>query len=69
MNNNNNTVKWSIFDIDPYDDSQDVTKRQVLEQYANYSGTAEEFAKELAHRFEYSGAMCELIVKWINSKR
>lgn len=23
MNNNNNTVKWSIFDIDPYDDSQD----------------------------------------------
>lgn len=66
--NNNNAVNWSVFDIDPYKEEQDVTKRQVLEQYAKYSGTPKEFAKELARRFEYSGAMCELVIQWIKDK-
>lgn len=60
-------VNWSVFDIDPYNDDEDVSKEQVVTEFKKYDGSPEEFAQELARRFEYSGFMCEIIEDWCRS--
>jgi hypothetical protein len=44
---NNNTVNRSVFDINPYDDSQDVSRTQILTEYAKYDGTKSNLQKNL----------------------
>ena len=46
--NNTEDVNWEIFDIDPLDDSQDVSRSQVVSEFKKYAGTPSEFAGELA---------------------
>lgn len=60
-----NNVNWGIFDIDPYDDSQDVSKTQLIEEFNKFNGTPEEFVKELDRRYGWSGAMCEIALSWL----
>lgn len=60
-------VNWEIFDIDPWDDSQDVSRSQILHEYSKYDGSPEDFADELAKRFEWSGMMCETVVARIKA--
>lgn len=60
----NEPVNWSIFNIDPWNGSQDVTKAQLQAEFKKYSGTPREFAKQLAFRFEWSGYMCDLAEQW-----
>lgn len=57
-------VNWSVFDMDPNDDKSDVSRKQVLEEYAKYDGSPSEFARELDKRFGYSGMMCEIVEDW-----
>lgn len=60
-------VNWSIFDINPYNDDEDVSKKQVITEFKKFGGSPEDFASELARRFEYSGFMCELVEDWCRS--
>lgn len=57
-------VNWKIFDIDPWDDSQDVSKSQLQAEYKKYGGSPRNFALELDRRFGWSGMMCELAEQW-----
>lgn len=61
-------VNWKIFDIDPWDDSQDVSRGQVVAEFKKYKGTPSEFCSELSRRFEWSGMMCEIVEKWLNAE-
>lgn len=61
---NNDEVNWDIFDIDPDDDSSDVSRTQVITEYKKFKGTPREFVIELDHRFGYSGMMCEIVEDW-----
>lgn len=40
-------VNWNIFDINPLDESQDVSKSQLQAEFKKYDGTPREFAIEL----------------------
>lgn len=66
---NNEQVNWQIFDIDPWDDSQDVSRSQIEAEFKKYFGTASEFAGELAERFGWSGMMCEIVEGWLKNDR
>lgn len=61
---NNTEVNWSVFDISPTNDNEDVTKEQIIEEYKKFDGTPREFAKELVKRFGYSGTMSVLVEDW-----
>lgn len=61
----NEQINWKIFDIDPWDDSQDVSRSQVVSEFRKYAGTSAEFAGELATRFGWSGTMCEIVEGWL----
>lgn len=61
----NKQVNWEIFDIDPLDDSQDVSRSQVVSEFKKYAGTRVEFAGELADRFGWSGMMCAIVEGWL----
>lgn len=60
-------VNWSIFDLSPYNDNEDVSKKQVITEFKKFDGSPEAFASELARRFGYSGFMCELVEDWCRS--
>ena len=60
-------VNWSIFDLNPYNDNEDVSKKQVITEFKKFDGSPEAFASELARRFGYSGFMCELVEDWCRS--
>lgn len=60
-------VNWSIFDINPYNDNEDVSKKQVITEFKKFDGSPGAFASELARRFGYSGFMCELVEDWCRS--
>lgn len=63
-----NEVNWSLFDINPFDDDdKDVSRSQVLDEFAKYDGNADDFVDELANRYNYSGAMCDIVRTWINN--
>lgn len=63
-----NEVNWSLFDINPFDDDdKDVSRSQVLDEFAKYDGNADDFVDELADRCNYSGAMCDIVRNWINN--
>ncbi|RRG11662.1 MAG: hypothetical protein DUD35_05510 [Lactobacillus sp.] len=64
-----NKVNWEIFDIDPWDDSQDVSRSQTVHEFKKYDGTPAEFANELAKRFEWSGEMCLIVEGWLKDVR
>lgn len=61
---NEEEVNWSVFDINPYNDDEDVSKKQVIDEYKKFKGTPRQFAEELDTRFGYSGAMCEIVKNW-----
>ena len=60
-------VNWSIFDLNPYNYNEDVSKKQVITEFKKFDGSPEDFASELARRFGYSRFMCELVRDWCRS--
>lgn len=66
--NDTKGVNWKIFDINPWNESEDVSRSQVEAEFKKYSGTTSEFATELADRFGWSGAMCEIVEGWLTVK-
>lgn len=62
---NSEDVNWKLFDIDPWDDSQDVSRSQVVSEFKKYAGTRVEFAGELAERFGWSAMMCAIVEGWL----
>lgn len=61
----NKQVNWKIFDIDPWDDNQDVTRRQTVNEYKKFNGSSRDFTSVLAKDYGWSGAMCVMVEDWI----
>lgn len=59
------TVNWKIFDIDPWNDDEDVSKAQVIEEFKKYKGNESQFESELSKRFGWSGMMLDIVNVWL----